>query len=83
MTLKALLEANAKWNAERRELAGNDLQQLVDGTSTINPELRKPLLYSMERDFVGDKPTAHYKNLSTTLLCRDDHRKSGAALTNP
>ena len=45
-TLKALPDANAKWNAERRRLAGHDLQQLVDDRSTIDPELRKEQLYS-------------------------------------
>ena len=43
-TLRNLLEANANWNAERRRPI---LSQLVDTTSTIDPELRKELLYSM------------------------------------
>ena len=48
-TLKAFLAANAKWNAEHRRMAGHDLQQLVDGMSTTDPELKKELLYSWER----------------------------------
>ena len=49
-TLRNLLEANANWNAERRRYDGPSLQQLVDTTSTIDPELRKELLYSWKRD---------------------------------
>ena len=79
-THKALLEANAKWNAERRRLAGHDLHQLVDDTSII--ELRKELLYSWERGFVKDKPSVSVKS-HQNLLRRDKHRKNGAALTNP
>ena len=45
-TLRTLLEANANWNAERRRYDGPSLQQLVDVTSTIDPDLRKELLYS-------------------------------------
>ena len=82
-TLKALLEANAKWNAERRESAENDLRQIVEETSTINPELGKELLYSWEREIVEDKPTSPSRDLSANLLRKDDNRKSGAALTNP
>ena len=48
-TLRILLEANANWNAERRRYDGHNLQQLEDATSTINPELRKELLYSWEK----------------------------------
>ena len=80
--LKALLKANAKWNAERRKLAGQDLQQLVDNTSTIDPDLRKELLYSLERGFVEDKPKSSEWN-TQILLRRDVNRRSGAALTNP
>ena len=48
-TLRTLLEANANWNAERRRYDGYNLQDLVDATSTIDPELRKELLYSWEK----------------------------------
>ena len=41
--LKTLLEANARWNA-----SDSDIWSFVDETSTINPELRKELLYSWE-----------------------------------
>ena len=81
-TLKALLEANAKWNAECRKLAGQDLQQLVDDTSTIDPDLRKELLYSWERGFVEDKPKGSEWN-NQSVLRRDKNRRNGAALNNP
>ena len=55
-TFRTLLEANANWNAERCRYDGPNLQQLVDATSTIDPELRKELLYSWEKRFVEDKP---------------------------
>ena len=51
-SLRNLLEANANWNAERRKYDGPSLTQLVDTTSTIDPELRKELLYSWEKGFV-------------------------------
>ena len=81
-TLRALLEANAKWNAERRKLEGEDLQELVDVTSTIDPDFRKELLYSWERGFVEDKPKGSKRN-SQNLLRRGENSTSGAALTNP
>ena len=56
-TLRTLLKAKASWNAEQRRYDGHNLQQLVDATSTIDPELRKELLYSWEKGFfVEDKP---------------------------
>ena len=39
--LRNLFEANASCNPERRSYDGPSLQQLVDTTSTIDPELRK------------------------------------------
>ena len=42
--LKTLLEANARWNEERRDTSTNDLRRIVDETSTIYPDLRKELL---------------------------------------
>ena len=81
-TLRALLEANAKWRAERRKLERQDLQQLVDVTSTIDPDLKKELLYSWERGFVEDKPKGSEWN-SQNLLRRDKNCRSGAPLTNP
>ena len=44
--LKQLLEANARWNVTRRDISDKELRRVVDETSTINPELRKELLYS-------------------------------------
>ena len=44
--LKTLLEANARWNATRRDTSANDIKRIVDETSTINPDLRKELLCS-------------------------------------
>ena len=81
-TLRNLLEANADWNAERRRYDGPSLSQLVDATSTIDPELRKELLYSWEKGFVEDKPKGSEWN-SHNLSRRDETRKSGAALTKP
>ena len=54
--LKELLEANARWNQTRRDTSANDIRRIEDETSTINPELRKELLYSWERGFIEDKP---------------------------
>ena len=76
------MEANADWNAERRKYDGPSLSQLVDDTSTIDPELRKELLYSWEKGFVEDKPKGSEWN-SHNLSHRDETRKSGAALTKP
>ena len=76
------MEANANWNAERRRYDGPSLSQLVDDTSTIDPELRKELLYSWEKGFVEDKPKGSDWN-TQNLSRRDETRKSGAALTKP
>ena len=81
-TLRTLLEANANWNAERRRYDGHNLQQLVDATSTFDPELRKELLYSWEEGFVEDKPKGSEWN-SHNIIRGDETRKSGAALTKP
>ena len=81
-TLRTLLEASANWNAERRRYDGHNLQQLVDATSTFDPELRKELLYSWEKGFVENKPKGSEWN-SHNLIRRDETRKSGAALTKP
>ena len=81
-TLRNLLEANANWNAERRRYDGPSLQQLVDTTRTIDPQLRKELLCSWEKGFVEDKPKGSEWN-SHNLSRRDETRKSGAALTKP
>ena len=81
--LKQLLEANARWNATRRDKSANDLRRIVDETSTINPELRKELLYSWERGFIEDKQSAETDNWSGNFLRKHKQRKSGKALTIP
>ena len=57
----------------------------MDQTSTINPELRKKLLYSWERRFIEDKPedSVSQNQWSPILLQEDEGRRSGKALTNP
>ena len=81
--LKELLEANARWNQTRRDTSANDLRRTVDETSTINPELRKEMLYSWERGFIEDKPelTTNQCHSSPILIRKDEGRKSGKALT--
>ena len=37
--LKELLEANARWNNERRDAAKNDIRRIVDETGLLNPYL--------------------------------------------
>ena len=81
--LKQLLEANARWNATRRDLSDSELRRVVDETSTINPELRKELLYSWERGFIEDKQTTLKEDLSGSFLRKHEQRKSGKALTIP
>ena len=53
--LKDHLEANARWNAERRDAAASVFRRIVHETSTINSETRKGLLYSWEKGFIKDK----------------------------
>ena len=79
--LKTLLEANARWNLERRDTSVNDIRRIVDETSTINPVLRKELLYSWEYSFIEEKPEE--LEASTNLLRKDKNRKSSKALSNP
>ena len=81
--LKQLLEANVRWNFTRRDKLDGELRRVVDETSTINPELRKELLYSWERGFIVDKQTAETDNWSGNLLRKHEKRKSGKALTIP
>ena len=81
--LKQLLEANARWNATRRDKSDSELRRIVDETSTINPELRKELLYSWERGFIEDKQSAETDNWSGNFLHKHKQRKSGKALTIP
>ena len=83
--LKELLEANARWNQTKRDTSANDLRRTVDETSTINPELRKEMLYSWECGFIEDKPedSVSQNQWSPILLRKDDGRKSGKVLTKP
>ena len=80
---KTLLEPNARWNQERRDIADNDLRRIVDETSTINPDLRKELLYSWQHGFIENKPQDDSIQDSPTLLRKGENRKSGKALMNP
>ena len=81
--LKQLLEANARWNVTRRDISDSELRQIVDETSTINPELRKELLYSWERGFIEDKQTTSNDSWSGSFLRKHEQRKSGKTLTIP
>ena len=47
--LKKLLEANARWNEERRDAAKIDIRKVVDETGQSNLELRKEMIYSWEK----------------------------------
>ena len=82
-TLKELLEANARWNYERRDAAKNDIRKLVDETGQLNPDLRKEMIYSWEKGFVEDKVENQCKSPPKTILRKDPLRKSGQALTRP
>ena len=79
--LKELLEANARWNNERRDAAKNDIRKLVDETGLLNPDLRKEMIYSWEKGFVEDKVENQCKSPPKTILRKDPLRKSGQALT--
>ena len=80
--LKELLEANGRWNQTRWDTSANDIRRTVDETSTINPELRKDLLYWSERGFIEDKSadTVSQNQWSPILLRKDEARRSGKAL---
>ena len=81
--LKQLLEANARWNVTRRDISDSELRRVVDETNTINPELRKELLYSWERGFIEVEQPAINDNWSGSFLRKHEQRKSGKALTIP
>ena len=81
--LKELLEANARWNYERRDAAKNGIRKLVDETGQLNPDLRKEMIYSWEKGFVEDKVENQCKSPPKTILRKDPLRKSGQALTRP
>ena len=79
--LKELLEANARWNNERRDAAKNDIRRLVDETGLLNPDLRKEMIYSWEKRFIEDKVEDQSKSPLKTILRKDPLRKSVQALT--
>ncbi|XP_063710349.1 uncharacterized protein LOC134838928 isoform X3 [Symsagittifera roscoffensis] len=81
--LKQLLEANARWNATRRDTSANNLRRIVDENSTKNPELRKELLYPWEKRFIEDKPNRDTGPMSSNFLRKHEQKKSGKALTIP
>ena len=81
--LKELLEANARWNNERRNAAKNDIRKLVDETGLLNPDLRKEMIYSWEKGFVEDKVENQCKSPPKAIIRKDPLRKSGQALTRP
>ena len=57
----------------------------MEETSTINPELRKEMLYWWERGFIEDKPEDidSQRQWSPILIRKDEGRRSGKALTKP
>ena len=63
-------------------MSAKDIKRINDATSTINPYLRKELLYSWEYGFIEDKPEEEGQR-SPNLLRKDESRKSGKVLTNP
>ena len=79
--LKELLEANARWNHERRDAAKNDVRRIVDKTGLLNRDLRKEMIYSWEKGFIEDKEPEQRKSPPKTILRKDPLRKSGQALT--
>ena len=84
--LKELLEANARWNEERRDAAKNDIrseERIVDETGLPNPELRKNLIYTWKNGFTEEKDQETTQSPKRTILCKDEIRKSGQALTKP
>ena len=81
--LKELLEANARRNEEKRDAAKNDIQRIVDETGLSNPKLRKEMIYSWEKGFIEVKKQENTQSPKKTILCKDELRTSGQALTQP
>ena len=79
--LKELLEANTRWNQERRDAAKNDIGRIVDETVISNPELRKEMIHSWEEGFIEDKEKENTQSPQKTILRKDPLRKKGQALT--
>ena len=69
--LKELLEANARWDNERRDAAKNDIRRLVDETGLLNPDLRKEMIYSWKKGFIEDKVEDQSKSPPKTILRKD------------
>ena len=81
-SVKNAIGSKCKWNETRKDTSANDLRRVVDETGTINPDLRKELLYSWQYGFIEDKPQEAELSRSPNLLRKDENRKSGKALTN-
>ena len=79
--LKELLEANARWNEEKRDAAKNDIRRIVDETGLSNPELRKEMIFSWEKKFIEDKEQENSQSPRKTILRKDELLKSDQALT--
>ena len=82
-SLKELLEANARWNEERKDAAKNDLRRIVDETGLSNPELQKEMIYSWEKGFFEDTEQDDTQSPKKKILRKDELRKSSQALTKP
>ena len=79
--LKELLEANARWNEERRDAAEKEIRRIVNETGLSNPEFRKDMIYSWEKGFIEDKEQENTQAPKKTILRKGELRKSGQALT--
>ena len=75
------MEANARWNEERRDAAKIYLRRIVDKTGLSNPELRKEMIYSWEKGYIEDKEQENTQSTKKTVLRKNELRKSGQALT--
>ena len=81
--LKEFLEANARWNQEKRGAAKNYVRWIVDETGLSNSEIRKEMIYSWEEGFTEDKEKENTHSPQKTILRKDPLRKSGQALMKP
>ena len=78
---KELLEANARWNQEKRDAAKNDIRRINDETELSNPGLRKEMIYFCGKGFIEDKKLENTKCPQKTILRKSPLRKSGQELT--
>ena len=74
---KDLLEAKARWNKERRDAAKNKIRRTVNAAGYSNRELRKQMIYSLERKFIEDKQQKNSSSPKKTIIRKNDLRKSG------